>query len=263
LALLARLAPGWPSAPGRAPVRASVEVTRAGRRFRIETSAYAAPDYGFTRYLPAANGTLGVLIGSYIAADPETIGLHAAALAFGGRAAALLGDSFAGKSTLALTLAAVGGRLLADDRLAVRLQEPPVVFGFGTAAKLRLPYPAWASARFRAMVVRHGACLAANLLALDLTASRSCGFAEAVLLSALFVLARDPAHVGPPATERLGRPEIMHRLIQQMFAPHLPPSAVLAAARKLAEAAPAYRLRYREASAVPALLRRCLAEGQP
>lgn len=258
LALLARLAPGWPGATPRARASARVAVTRAGRRFRIETSAYAAPDHGFTSYLPAANGTFGVMIGSYIAADARLIGLHAAAVEFQGRAALLLGDSFAGKSTLALALAAAGGRLIADDRLAVDLRHQPAVFGFATAAKLRLPYPAAAGQRFRAMIDRFGRPLAANVLALDLPEARCLGFAEPVPVSAIFLLARTPDHGGPPTALPLGRAATMRLLIQQMFAAHLSAPAVLGAAQALAEAVPAYRLSYGDGFAVAPVLRRRL-----
>jgi HPr kinase/phosphorylase len=46
--------------------------------------------------------------------------LHASAVAFGGKAVLLTGASGSGKSTLALELIALGGALVADDRVVVQ-----------------------------------------------------------------------------------------------------------------------------------------------
>lgn len=45
--------------------------------------------------------------------------LHASAVAFDGRAVLLVGGSGSGKSTLALELIALGGQLVADDRVTL------------------------------------------------------------------------------------------------------------------------------------------------
>ncbi len=49
--------------------------------------------------------------------------LHASAVAFGGRAALLIGPSGSGKSSLALELIALGGVLVADDRVTLERRE--------------------------------------------------------------------------------------------------------------------------------------------
>ncbi len=49
--------------------------------------------------------------------------LHASAVSFGGRAALLIGPSGSGKSSLALELIALGGVLVADDRVALERRE--------------------------------------------------------------------------------------------------------------------------------------------
>ena len=53
--------------------------------------------------------------------------LHGSAVAIGDRAVAFLGPKFHGKSTLALALTAEGARLLSDDLVAVRPDDPPTV----------------------------------------------------------------------------------------------------------------------------------------
>lgn len=50
---------------------------------------------------------------------PETLDLHASAVAVDGRGLLILGASGAGKSGLALRLIALGARLVADDRVLV------------------------------------------------------------------------------------------------------------------------------------------------
>lgn len=65
-----------------------------------------------------------------------TIQLHATAVAIGGRAVLLVGQSGAGKSDLALRLIDRGAVLIADDQVALRVddgvliaQSPPTIHG--------------------------------------------------------------------------------------------------------------------------------------
>ncbi len=55
--------------------------------------------------------------------------LHGSAVEIGGQAVCFLAPKFAGKSTLAGSLTARGGRLLTDDTIAVRLDGPSVLPG--------------------------------------------------------------------------------------------------------------------------------------
>lgn len=54
-------------------------------------------------------------------------GVHASCVAFGGRGVLILGPSGAGKSGLALQLMGLGADLVADDRVALRVQEGGLV----------------------------------------------------------------------------------------------------------------------------------------
>lgn len=53
---------------------------------------------------------------------PQTLTLHASAISFAGRGLLILGQSGAGKSSLALELMAFGATLVADDQVAVTPQ---------------------------------------------------------------------------------------------------------------------------------------------
>ena len=107
---------------------------------RIEVSPAEGTDDRLVS-LPLLGGVLATLLhrrGLYV--------LHASAVAIDGRAAVLLGDKGAGKSTAAAALLAAGHRLLADDVVAIDMHDPsrPVVLpAFGqlklwddTAARL-------------------------------------------------------------------------------------------------------------------------------
>lgn len=54
-------------------------------------------------------------------------GLHASCVAFGDRGVLILGPSGAGKSALALQLMGLGADLVADDRVALRVQDGGLV----------------------------------------------------------------------------------------------------------------------------------------
>lgn len=54
-------------------------------------------------------------------------GVHASCVAFGGRGVLILGPSGAGKSALALQLMGLGADLVADDRVALRVQDGGLV----------------------------------------------------------------------------------------------------------------------------------------
>lgn len=63
-------------------------------------------------------------------ADSETTAgtiLHASCVAVWGRGALILGASGSGKSSLALTMMAVGATLIADDRVCLTRQGPSII----------------------------------------------------------------------------------------------------------------------------------------
>jgi hypothetical protein len=81
------------------------------------------------------------LLGRVLAAALHVDGrvaLHASGISIDGRAIAVLGPKHAGKSTLAFSLVKRGARLLADDMLAVRLDDAGVAWAAPGVQRVRL-----------------------------------------------------------------------------------------------------------------------------
>lgn len=85
-------------------------------------------------------------------ADPDTLTLHATAVAVGGRAALVTGASGSGKSSLALEMMARGATLVADDRVllswetdAILLTCPEPLCGLIEARGVGLLHADWQS----------------------------------------------------------------------------------------------------------------------
>jgi len=112
----------------------------------------------------AANGLASALIAAYVTRRPEMVCLHASSAAVGAgddaAIAVMLGESFAGKSSTALQMAAAGHRLFGDDRLAVVADDegagrkPVRGICMGLMPKIRLPLPPDCGPRFQEFVER-------------------------------------------------------------------------------------------------------------
>jgi len=247
--ILRTLAPAWPDALAEAAV-ATVRAVRRSEGWRIASTAYAAPAYAFADGFEAASGLLGAALGTWVACGGDRLALHAAAVEFGGRLVLLLGDNFAGKSTLAVALAARGARLWADDRI-VLLEGPDGPQGETLALrpKLRLPLPAEADAATLAFVAARQAALSPDVVCLRLGPAEAPAFAASAPVGRLYALARDPARSLPPAATPVGRGEATRLLLAAGFAPQLDGAARLARTLGLAERLPLRRLAYRDSFA--------------
>ena len=178
---------------------------------------------------------------------------HAAALESPAGLVLLLADTTGGKSTLALTLAAVGWRLFGDDRLGLcRERDGSTGIALGLAPKLRLPLPhsAAALAKFAAARTRRDW---PNLAYLELRPEEQAAAGVQAPVAACLLLDRSG---GAPALEPATPPQLVGPLAESAAAPWLAPAEVLAAAVSHA-GLPAFRLHYGEATeAVPLLLER-------
>ena len=224
---VAAIAPGWP----RVPPGAADDATLNNGVLSI--AAYAAPDLSFPHDLAAANGAVGALIGAYVVQDPALLALHAAALRGRDGLLVLLGDHGAGKSTMAVALAAHGLPLVTDDRLVVRDERDGVALGL--MPKLRLPLPANADAAFRAYVTAHAAAAEGEMQYVDVPGRLP--FGATAPLATLIELRRSG---GAPVLAP-GAPA--KALVGVTFAPHLSAPEKLARIARLA-ALPSYTLTY-------------------
>ncbi len=134
--------PRWRFAPIEAMADPDIDVAFEQQQFRIAAVSW---DGGYSiaaDFNNAANALVGLLIDAALAHAMAFCSLHAAAVEIDGTAVLFAGPSEAGKSTLALRLAARGCRHLADDRVLLLAGDAPYrVAGLGLAAKARMPLP--------------------------------------------------------------------------------------------------------------------------
>ncbi|MFO1190211.1 MAG: hypothetical protein U1E97_11685 [Alphaproteobacteria bacterium] len=247
------LTPHWPHrckpshGEGMVPASGTIQVrvmAEAGG-YRVSSADNGAHPLWYPDTAGAAHAAAGALVAARLAAEPEALAIHAAAVVIGSRAVVLVGHSQSGKSTIALHLAAGGHRLLGDDRLllagAGRSLE---AVALGLAPKVRLPVPHALGPRFRTFVARREAARDAEPGAayLALGASEQAPHGERVPVGALIRLTRQ----GGSATRlvALSRAAAVRTIIDHGSAPHLGSGAVLALATRMASRVPAFDLTY-------------------
>lgn len=254
-------APDWPEglvAAGQSGQAADAETcvstqVAADGSARFSASTYDAPDVVLPAGLLAANGLIGTIIGASVAADPAWICLHAAAVGMpDGGLTVLLGDTMAGKSTLAVALAALGLPLWCDDRLP--LSRSGEGFALGLRPKLRLPLPDTAPASVRDLVANHGTAREGDMIYLDLTPIGQAAFGDREPVSRLITLNRTPDALAPELTAVPVGSMVKH-LVPVTFAPHLVPLTRLQRLRQLAETCTCAQLSYGDSFAAAAFLR--------
>lgn len=238
-------APHWPEAEGTDNAAHVTVLTADDGSVRFTASSYDAPDVVLPPGLLAANGLIGTVIGAFVAADPDWICLHAAAVAVGPKGSpgltVLLGDTMAGKSTLAMALVEAGARLWCDDRLP--LSDDMQGMALGLRPKLRLPLPDSAPASFTAFVEARGAAREGSMVYIAPSEQAQAAFGEVLPVRRLITLARSPQPQAPKLTQG-GIAETVKHLVPVTFAPHLDPVTRLARLRQVATACECLHLTY-------------------
>lgn len=254
------MAPDWPLAAANDAVAVVLKVRPVEDGWRIEGPNFAAPDQVYREGYELANALVGALSACYLAQDPHLFCLHAAAVQGSDGLIVLLGQNFAGKSTLAAALASRGMALFCDDRLLVRWTEPATAEALGVATKLRLPLPDAAEARLHELIDRHVVWRTPDFAILDGPGVTRARFASHCPLSALVLLNRVDS-----ATETelsvLTRPQLVRTLLQHHFAPHLSSSELLRACTQIASTVPAWTMQYSDLGDGAEVLRLALADG--
>jgi hypothetical protein len=192
----------------------------------------------------AADGLAGALIARLVVRRPDMICFHAGSARVGPGLVVLLGDSLAGKSSVALQMAAAGYRLFGDDRLAVRLAEgrPPAGTCLGLTPKVRLPLPPDCGERFAEYVDAFTEMRDDEAAYLKLWEGEAAGFGEDAPLAALVIL--DRRETGPCALTPASRSEIVRALLLNCFSPHIDAQALVPAMTALATRIGGHRLQF-------------------
>jgi hypothetical protein len=236
-------------------IRADVEVVDGGDgSFRVVGHGPGGADFAFDNPYDAANGLAGALIGAFVARTPDTICIHAAAAQVGNGLVVLIGESHAGKSSVALQLAVLGNRFFGDDQVAVRLASPPTGLCLGLMPKVRTPLPADCGEPFREFVEAYTAMEGEGMVYLKLWDREAGSFGERAPVRALVFL--DRVDSGPAELGAAGRAELVKAMVETAFAPHLGSAELVAGLTCLAAEADVRRLRFSSSREAAALLSR-------
>jgi hypothetical protein len=241
---------GWPmrwcAEPGDADIAVREE---PGGRFMVERFGPGGGAHSFDDPLDAAEALAGALIHVFIAARPDHVCLRAGSAQVGRGLVVLIGGPLAGKSSVALQLAAMGCRLYGDDRLAPRLcaDGPPVGVCLGLMPKLALPLPEEAGSLLAEFVDSYAEIRSDSAVHLRPWDTEAATFGESAPLAALVVLERGGE--APAALTPAPAGDIARALVASALAPGLSAEALSAAMTGLAGAFPGYRLRWMQSAA--------------
>ncbi|MEX0921676.1 MAG: hypothetical protein WDZ84_02790 [Rhodovibrionaceae bacterium] len=252
---LAVCLPDWRAMPADSG-RADIAVEAVPRGYRVHCALFAEGSVESNRPLYAAGAISGALTSLYAAQTEELLLLHAAATATPAGLLIFLGDSMAGKSTLALQLACQGQRIFADDRLALRPQDGGAIEGLslGVAPKTRLPLPPGSGAAYAAFIETH--CVARNpgMAHLYLPPAIKAPLGETAPARALIAIDRQDTPA-PAVLEELSASQILRDTLPKCLPSELTSETLLARTSALARALPGYRLRFSDSGAAASLIR--------
>lgn len=233
-------------------------VERGDGAIGVATVAHRAE---YASAMDAANAFAGALIGAFVGRRSAMICLHAGSALIGGGLVALIGGSHAGKSSVALQLAAAGYRLFGDDRIALDLADMAAPLGLclGLMPKIRLPLPPDAGPRLAEFVDAYSELQDEGAAYLKPWAEEAATFGETASLRALVVLDRSEGTLA--RLEPLARPALLRTMIESVTAPQLDAAALVAQLDALARAVPAYALSFDSSREAATLLARSLTRG--
>ncbi|CAN0232861.1 unnamed protein product [Discosporangium mesarthrocarpum] len=248
---------GWPlkwagSAVDRAPDVKVVE--NPDGTFQVVSTGPGGADFSFDNPYDAANGLAGGLISVFVSRDPKMVCLHAGAARVGDGLVVVIGDSFAGKSSVALHLAVLGNRFFGDDQIAVTLENPSQGMCLGLMPKVRLPLPEDCGDAFREFVDGYSSMQGDDMAYLKLWEGEAGTFGDTAPVRALVFL--DRVESGESALRTASDPELVKAMVRTAFAPHIPSAGLLAGLTLLATAAEAYHLRFSSSRDAAGLLSR-------
>ncbi len=254
---LAVCLPDWRGQPVAHADKADIAVESVPRGYRVHCALFAEGSVESDQALYVAGAISGALTSLYAAQAEELLLLHAAATATPHGLLVFLGDSMAGKSTLALRLACNGQRVFADDRLALRQLESGQIecLSLGVAPKARLPLPPDSGSAFAAFVEKYSVARNAGMAHLYLPPEIKAPLGETAPARALIALDRRETATAPEITE-LSASQILRDTLPKCLPSELSSVALLARASALARALPGYRLSFSDSGAAANLIQR-------
>lgn len=251
--------PRWIDPESAAAVAADIDIVeQPDGSVDIDAASHHAR---FAGAIDAANGLAGALISAFIRRHRDMVCLHAGSAMVGGGLVVLIGGSNAGKSSVALQLAAAGYRLFGDDRIAIDLGDAGAPRGLclGLMPKVRLPLPPDCGARFAEFVEGYSEVQDETAAYLKPWEGEAATFGETARLAALVVLNRSD---GVQATlDRLGRAALLRAMIENVTAPQLDAESLIVHLDALAQSVPGYALGFGSSREAAALLGRALREA--
>jgi hypothetical protein len=239
----------WPLAESRGDAPPDIEIDAQGEEFTIRIHGPAAGMITCTGVLDAANALAGAAVAVHVARDDDLICLHGGAVRLARGVVALVGDSGAGKSSLALMLAAAGRRLFGDDRIALAGCAEAVALGL--APKMRWPLPPGAGADLARFVEERAAWWGEDAVYLRPRAGEAAGLGERAPLAAVIVLARGGA---AETLTPLGASAAVRALLPHGFAPHLGAQRLVRRLEDIARAVPVQRLEFGDSARAAELI---------
>lgn len=220
--------------------------------FQIMSTGPGGADFSFDNPYDAANGLAGGLISVFVSRDQQMVCLHAGAARVGDGLVVVIGDSLAGKSSVALQLAVLGNRFFGDDQIAVTLENPSCGMCLGLMPKVRLPLPEDCGDGFREFVDGYSSMQGEGMAYLKLWEGEAGTFGETAPVRALVFL--DRMEAGDTELRPASRPELVKAMVRKAFAPHISSTDLLSGLTRLAAAADAYHLRFSSSREAAALL---------
>ena len=256
---------GWPvrRLTARADEPADIDIVQqADDRLLVVRRGAGADEQIFDDEFNAANGLAGALVAAYVARQPDKVCFHASSAKVGPGLVVLLGDTFAGKSSVALHLAASGFRLFGDDRLAVSVGETgaPIAQCLGLTPKIRLPLPDDCGPRFAEYIESFTEIRDDSAVYLKLWEGEAAVFLEQAPVTAFVILER--SETGPCALLPATRPEIAKTLLSSCFSPHIETTSLVPAMTRQASAASGHRLTFSSSREAASLLAATLRDGR-
>lgn len=245
LPFLAHLMPGWRIEPAAADAVPELTLRQTGTGFHLEGEGL--PDGPATAKDPATAAQLVMiaLAVCYMRQVPDLVQVHAAGVKLAGGVVALLGDTQAGKTSVALHLAGLGCRLYADDRLLLRLgaqdaSEPTVeAVALCLAPRVRLPLPRDAGDGLARLVAERTVLRLKDRAVLSLQDGQVAARGEAAPLAALVQLQRRDT-AGSVTLQAASTSETLRALLSNCLAPRIDPEELVVRAAALVSVIPCF-----------------------